>query len=115
MIRPLEFEIVAAQGYDVKCGLLYEFPRDGLLEQTRLIGRFYVILGMIYRELEEWNKGSFYFERAEETWDGLATDTGLPQDEESYENAKRERLAFNKKMEHSKNKSKSFFGRLFGK
>ena len=99
MIRPLVFEIVAAQGYDVKCGLLYEFPRDGLLEQTRLIGRFYVILGMIYRELEEWNKGSFYFERAEET----------------YENAKRERLAFNKKMEHSKNKSKSFFGRLFGK
>ena len=85
------------------------------LEQTRLIGRFYVMLGMIYGELEEWNKGSFYFERAEETWDGLATDTGLPQDEESYENAKRERLAFNKKMEHSKNKSRSFLGRLFGK
>lgn len=30
MIRPLDFEIVAAQGYDVKCGLLDEFPRDSL-------------------------------------------------------------------------------------
>lgn len=85
------------------------------LEHTRLIGRIYVILGMIYGELAEWNKGSFYFEKAEETWGRLAADTGIPQDEESYENAKRERLAFNKKMEHSKNKSKSFLGRLFGK
>lgn len=85
------------------------------IEQDRLIGRFYVMLGMIYGELEEWTKGSFYFEKAEETWGVLVTDTGLPQDEESYENAKRERLAFTKRMERSKNKSKGFFGRLFGK
>lgn len=85
------------------------------IDQMRLLGRFYVMLGLIYGELQEWTKGSFYFEKAEETWGTLAKDTGLSQDREGYENARKEHQAFNKRLERSKSKTNGFFGRLFGK